>query len=172
MGDTKSLSNREATEKIKEIAKGQICLLCTYENEKMVSRPMGTSGIDDNGDIWFLSNKESDKNQQIKKDHSVYLMFMNAGKQQYLSLSGRAEIVLDRSKIDELWNPLAKAWFEEGKDDPSISLIRVRPIEGHYWDTKNGKLVSMIKIAVAAVTGKQMDGGVDGDIKLSNKVSA
>ena len=50
-------------------------------------------------------------------------------------------------------------------EDPDISLIRVTPQDGHYWDTKNGKLISTIKIAVAALTGNSMDGGVEGNLK-------
>lgn len=166
MGDTKSLMNKAAIEKVKELAKDQVCLLCTYENGGLVTRPMSTQAIDDDGTMWFLSRKDSEKNRQLSQDDTIYLMYMDTGKQHYLSLAGNAEIVIDRNKIEELWSPIAKAWFEQGKDDPSITLLRVRPSEGHYWDTKNGKLVSFIKIAVATVTGNKDDGGIDGDIKL------
>jgi general stress protein 26 len=169
MGDIQSLANQEAVEKIKELGKDQICLLCTMDGGEIISRPMGTSGIDDDGTIWFFSPKDSDKNRQIKKDHAVYVMYMNAAKNHYLTLNGVANIVLDKSKVDELWSPMMKAWFEEGKDDPNISLLKVTPTDGHYWDTKNGKLVSMLKIAAAAVTGKQMDGGIEGDLQLQGK---
>ncbi|MGE3509589.1 MAG: pyridoxamine 5'-phosphate oxidase family protein [Vicinamibacterales bacterium] len=33
-------------------------------------------------------------------------------------------------KIDELWEPLAKTWFTEGKDDPRITVIKVAPRRG------------------------------------------
>ena len=68
--------------------------------------------------------------------------------------------------IHELWSPIDKAWFEQGEDDPNISVIKVIPTDGHYWDTKNGKLISMLKIAVAAVTGKETRPGVAGNIKV------
>ncbi|RYG25269.1 MAG: general stress protein, partial [Chitinophagaceae bacterium] len=110
-------------------------------------------------------NKGSEKNDQIAEDSAVHLMYMDTDKQQYLSLSGHARIVSDINKIEELWNPMAKAWFEKGKDDPALSLLCVTPEDGHYWDTKNGKIISFIKIAVAALIGKQMDGGVEGDLK-------
>lgn len=169
MGDIQSLANQEAIEKIKELGKDQTCILCTMEGSEIISRPMGTSGIDDDGTIWFFSPKDSDKNRQIKQDHAVYVMYMNAAKNHYLTLSGTANIVVDKAKIDELWSPMMKAWFEQGKDDPNISLLKVTPTDGHYWDTKNGKLVSMLKIAAAAVTGKQMDGGIEGDLQLQGR---
>lgn len=166
MGDTKSLYDQAAIDKIKELADGKMCLFCTYEDGQIVSRPMSTQGVDEDGTMWFFSRKDSEKNDQINEDDTVHLMYMDTGKQQYLSLSGRASIVADKQKTEELWNPVAKAWFEKGKDDPALSLLRVTPQDGHYWDTKSGKLISFIKIAVAALTGKQMDGGVDGDLKV------
>jgi general stress protein 26 len=166
-GEIKNLSGKEAVEKLKEMTEEKTCLFCTYENEKMVSRPMHTQRVDQSGSLWFMSNKESLKNLQIKKDNSVYLVYADSGKQHYLTLSGSAEILKDKAIIDELWNPFLNAWFDEGKDDPDISLIRVTPDEGHYWDTRNGKLVSLIKVAVAAITGKMKDdGGVEGKITV------
>lgn len=166
MSEIKTLIDQEAIEKIKELAKDKICMFCTYEDEQIVSRPMGTQGVDEDGTIWFFSNRSSDKNYQVKQDEKVYLMYADTSNHSYLSLTATAEIVKDKQKIDELWTKMSKAWFEKGKDDPELTLIRVTPEEGHYWDTKNGKLVSMIKIAIAAVTGSKMDGGIEGELKL------
>jgi general stress protein 26 len=166
MAQNKDLRDEAAIEKIKEMAEEKICLFCTYENEQIISRPMSTQQVDEDGTLWFLSRKDSTKNEQIDENSSVHLMYSDTSKHHYLSLSGHARIVVDQAKVEELWNPIAKAWFEKGKDDPEITLIAVIPEEGHYWDTKNGKLVSMLKIAVAAVSGKPMDGGVEGDIKV------
>ena len=58
---------------------------------------------------------------------------------------------------------MANAWFD-GKDDPKVSIIRVEPRETYYWDTKAGKLVTLLSFVAAAVTGKQTDNsdGVEG----------
>ena len=149
------------------MADEKICLFCTYQNNEIASRPMSTAGIDDDGTMWFFSQKDSEKNEQLRLENKVYLMYIDQDKHHYLSLTGTAEVVEDRQKVDELWNGFLKAWFEEGKDDPQISLIKVTPEEGHYWDTQNGKLVTLIKIAMAAVTGnRDKDGSLEGDIRL------
>ena len=165
MSDIQNLHQEEAISKIRELAEGQICLFCTMPAGELISRPMGTQQVDDQGALWFLSRKGSSKDEQINAEDTVYLQYVDTGKHHYLSLKGSASIVNDRSKLDELWDPMAKAWFTEGKDDPSISIIRVDPEVGHYWDTKNGKLLSMLRIAVAAVTGNKGDGGIEGDLK-------
>jgi len=166
MGEIKNLSGDNAVEKIKELAKEKICLFCTYTGDSIVSRPMSTQEVDDEGNLWFISNKESIKNLQIKRDSRVHLMYSNDSKHHYLSLSGYAELLDDKQKIEELWNPFINAWFEEGKNDPNVSVIKVVPEEGHYWDTQNGKLLSLLKIAVATITGKEMDGSVEGDLDV------
>jgi len=58
---------------------------------------------------------------------------------------------------------MANAWFD-GKDDPTVTIIRVEPKDTYYWDTKAGKLVSLISFATAALTGNKADDsdGVEG----------
>jgi hypothetical protein len=75
-------------------------------------------------------------------------------------LQGHAAVIRDRAKIEELWKPVAKNWFPEGKDDPKLLLIAVKPTSGNYWDTKNTRVVQLLKMAVGTVTGKPMDDGV------------
>ncbi len=168
MGDTKNLVNREAIDKIRDFAKDKMCFFCTFENKEINTRPMSTRGVDEDGTMWFFSRKDSNKNRQIRKDQHVLLLFSDEGHQHYLSIEGQAEEVIDKEKTEELWNMFIKAWFDEGKEDPALTLIRFTPQQGHYWDTKDGKLVYFLKTAVAAVTGKEdADGTVEGEIQLA-----
>ncbi len=72
----------------------------------------------------------------------------------------------DRAKIEELWSPLLKVWFQDGKDDDKISLIRVTPTQVYYWDTKHGEAVAFLKMAASVITGKTMDDSVEGELKV------
>ncbi len=145
----------------------KVCLFCTNENGQLQSRPMGASQVDEAGDIWFFSAKSSNKNRQIEKDPEVHLMFIEAGKQHYLSLTTEATIVHDQQKVDELWNDFMKAWFPGGKQDPEISLLRASVVSGHYWDEKDGHLIGMLKAGLKALTGgKGDDGALEGSIKV------
>ena len=168
MGEVKNLSGNPAIEKIKELAEEKMCLLCTVlKDGTIVTRPMSTAQVDDQGFIWFFSAKDSQKNKQISTNSTVYLMYMEAGKQHYLTLRSKAMIVFDKNKVEQLWNPWLNAWFTKGKEDPNISLLKIDPEEGHYWDEKDGKIISIIKTGIAAITGtKGLDGSLQGDIKL------
>ena len=166
-GHFKDLNNEEAVAKLKKLAeKINICLFCTeLETLPITTRPMAVQQVDVQGNIWFISSGESNKNFEIKEDNRVQLFFAGSA-YEYLSIYGNAYIYKDKEKIEELWTPIAKAWFEEGKDDPSITVIRVAPSDAYYWDTENGKLVSFFKIAAAALTGAKHDGGVEGALNV------
>lgn len=167
MSTIKNLSNEAAIEKIRALAEGKMCLFCTTENGALESRPMGAMQVDESGDIWFFSAKSSDKNRQIQADPTAWLMFMEADKQHYLSLTTEVAIVDDRQKVDELWNSFMTAWFPAGKDDPEISLLRASVLSGHYWDEKDGHLIGMLKAGLKALTrGKTDDGALEGDISI------
>ncbi len=129
-------------------------------------RPMSTAGVDETGNIWFFSDKNSQKNKDIAANSRVKLFYSHPGKSSFLIVSGDAEIVYDRSLIDRFWNPLDKAWFKEGKDDPAISLIKVRPDAAHFWDTKGNSMVNFLKMVASVATGKTLVEGEEGRLQL------
>lgn len=164
----KNLTHQEAIDKFKELIKHEpTCLFTTLLTQvPLLTRPMSVQKVCDQGNFWFLSSSESDKNAEIAIDDRVQLFFLNVSDYEFLSVYGKATISRDKQKIDELWNDIAKAWFEDGKEDPRVTVIKVTPEEGFYWDTKSGKLVSMIKILASAVTGKTLEEGVEGTIRV------
>lgn len=167
MGDVKHLQGSEAIEKMKKIAETvDFCMFCTETDSIPFSaRPMSTQEVDGQGNFWFMSRKTSNKNQEIATDSKVQLLYANPSKSEFLSVSGTATAFYDYEKVEELWSPFVKTWFEEGKDDPELTLIKVTPEEGHYWDTKDGKAITMLKIVVGSVIGKDLDAGIEGDVK-------
>lgn len=165
MGDIKNLNNKEAIEKIIELAKNQTCLFCTFTGEYAISaRPMSTQEVEDDGTIWFFSSKQSNKNREINKKVKVQLLYGDPGKSDYLSVEGTAEIVINQSKFDDLWTPIIKTWFQGGKDDPNLSLLKITPQDAYYWDTKHGKMASFAKMLASMVSGKTMDDGIEGKL--------
>ncbi len=164
MGDVKDLSNQPANEKVQDLAEDiDICMFCTFKGDEMISRPMSTQQVDDDGVVWFMSDKDSNKNNEIKQNNKVDLLYAK-GYSTFLSLKGEAEIVFDVEKVKQLWTPHVKVWFTEGPEDPRISLIKVTYKSGHYWDTKHGRMVQMAKMAASLLTGKTMDDGITGEI--------
>jgi general stress protein 26 len=166
---TQNLSNQEAIDKMKELVDHtKVCFFTTHLDESPLPvRPMHTQEVDEEGTFWFFSDEESQKNFEIKDDSRVQLLYANPSKSEFLSVYGHAMVSRDRSKIEELWTPMAKAWFKGGKEDPSLSVIQVIPDEAYYWDTKDNKMISLMKILSSVVSdSKSNDGGVSGRLKV------
>jgi general stress protein 26 len=72
---------------------------------------MGLREVDDQGNLWFLSSKSSNKNFEIKQDNRVQLFFAKNSDSQFLSVYGNAKIYTDQSKIEEIFPLIANAWF-------------------------------------------------------------
>lgn len=165
MDNIKNLSQQEGVEKLKELGEGvDVCMFCTdLGKAPFQTRPMSTQQVDEQGNFWFLSDRKSNKNFELKQDDKVQLLYAKISDNHYMTVYGSAVVYRDQSKIEELWKPMVNAWFD--KDDPDITIIRVIPDEAYYWDTKHGRFISLIGIAVSAMTGKTMDNSVEGHIE-------
>lgn len=130
------------------------------------TRPMSAKETDEDGNLWFFSSKLSKKNKEITLNPYVQLFFSNKSSAEFLSVYGQVQIVYDRQKIEELWSPLVKVWFQDGKDDPKITLIKVTPQHSYYWDTQHNKMVALMKMVVSEVSGITMDDGVEGALHV------
>jgi general stress protein 26 len=168
MSDKKNLSNEEAIKKIKDLVDDiKTCMFCTnVENIPFNTRPMATLQVDDEGNLWFFSETASGKNDEIKNDDTVQLLYAKSSDSKFLTITGKATLTKDKGKIEELWTPMAKEWFPEGKDDPNISVIKITPGDAYYWDTINGKMITLLKIAKGAITGNPSNVGVEGEINV------
>lgn len=155
---TENLYNDDAKKKIKDMAEDiDFTMMATnLKDAPLHMVPMSTKKVDDQGNIWFLSNKNSTHNKNIASDNHLHLIYADKGKMQFLNVYGTATITKDRKIIDELYGKTDDTWFE-GKDDPNITAISIKPIEAFYWDPKNNKLVTLVKMGVAAVTGNEPD---------------
>jgi general stress protein 26 len=126
------------------------CMLASRDGTEIRSRPMAAYVRADEHLVYFLTDADSAKDDEVKAHPEVNLAFADTGAQSYVSVSGRAEVSNDRAKIAELFNTPAKAWWDS-PDDPSLRLLKVRPLDAQYWDSP-GKLRSYVRMAAAAVS--------------------
>lgn len=160
---------KEDVSKLVELIKDvRTCMLITIErlSDKRNGRPMSISHIEDNGTIWFFAKTSSQKIEEIEQNKQVSLSITSESKNIYLMIHGKAELSYDKLKMKELWNPIMKAWFPEGLDDPDMILIKVTPSEARYWDSSASKMVVMINMVIALATGKEYSEGEYGKIDL------
>ena len=146
-------------EKIRDLVKDiRFAMLTTIDTDgSLRSRPMATQDAEFDGDLWFFTPGTSPKVDEVERDERVTLSYTEPDDNRYVSISGTAQLVRDRAKIKELWNPALKAWFPEGLDDPDLALLRVRVEKAEYWEYPSSKMVQLAGFVKAIATGKRAD---------------
>ncbi|MBV9932416.1 MAG: pyridoxamine 5'-phosphate oxidase family protein [Alphaproteobacteria bacterium] len=126
------------------------CMLASRDGEEIRARPMAAYVEEEDGKVYFLTDKASAKEEDVAAHPEVCLAFADAGAQTYVSVTGRAALSDDRARIRKIWSPAAKAWWD-GPDDPAIRLLTVTPRDAQYWDSP-GTILSYVKMAAAVVS--------------------
>jgi general stress protein 26 len=148
----------EPVERIWELMdKIGICMLITHRGGQMHARPMSAIVKPDEDAVYFLTDVDLAKDDEIEANPNVSLAFSDPSSQKYVTLNGHAEVSADHDKIEELWSAAAKVWFDNA-DDPRIRVLRVTPEEAEYWDSP-GKVAAYATLMAAAVTGAKPDLG-------------
>jgi general stress protein 26 len=127
------------------------------QNGHLIAQPMTNQQVDAEGALWFYTRSTTELWENIAHEPEVNVSFADTDDSNYVSVSGRAERVVDRVKIKALWNPMVQAWFPAGPDDEHVVLVRVMPHAAEYWDSNDSKMVRMFAMAKAAVTGSTPD---------------
>ena len=162
------LSGPAAARKIADLVHaGDSCFFCTLSmSSELHARPMTVTEVEAGGELWFFTEIDSLKNIELDRDPRVTLFFKEGDNAGHLKLDGNATIVTDQATIHRLWSPKMRAWFTEGENDPRISLLRVDPVSGEYWDNRHGSAVAGIKMLFSVLTGRRVDEGVHGNLRL------
>lgn len=155
--DTKKDDTKLLNEKLKHI---RFAMMTTVEPDGILrSRPMATQEQDFDGDLWFFTSADASKVDDVQQHNQVNLSYANPDDNLFISVSGAAELVRDRQKINELWKPFLQAWFPNGKDDPTLALLQVHVEHAEYWDAPSGTMGTLYAVAKGLVTGGKDSGG-------------
>lgn len=90
-------------------------------------------------DLWFVSELDSTKVKELAREPRVAVVLGDHNR--FISISGRARVVIDREKVDAMWTENWKLWFPEGTDKGDVALIQVVPEFAEYWDHASFKTV-------------------------------
>ena len=141
------------------------CMLASREGEEIRSRPMAAYVEREENLIYFLTDKDSHKDEEIARDPHVNLGFADSGSHTYVAVTGQASLSNDRGKIRELFNVPAKAWWDS-PEDPAIRLLTITPKDAQYWDSP-GKVRAYFRMAAAAVSSARPEMGDNAKVDLS-----
>ncbi len=166
-----SADRNEHIKRLGELIKDiKIAMLTTAEEDGTLrSRPMATQQAEFDGNIWFFTRASTPKVDEVEHNNHVNLSYAQPDDNCYISVSGMAELVRDRAKAEELWNPMYKAWFPQGLNDPDLALLKVSVEQAEYWDSSSSTMVHIAGFVKALITGKPYSGGEHEKLNLDNR---
>ena len=138
-------------------------------NGHLHSRPMTTqnTSVDQDESLWFFMSHKGDPVAELAAEPVVNVAYADPGDDCYVSVCGLASVIDNHAKKVQLWTKMAQAWFPGGVDDPDLALVQVRIHEAHYWNVKTSKVMQLVHMAKAVVTGEQPKGmGEHGEIHM------
>lgn len=138
---------------------------------QLVSRPMSTQKRNSVADLWFVTDIESHKVDELEQEPEVNLGYFKS--YEWVSVSGTARVSTDRALIRQLYQPDWKAWFGEidevrngGPDDPRLALILVDASTVVYQKQEKPKPVVLFEVLKGMVTGNRPETGAIRQVDL------
>lgn len=128
-------NERELREKLWKALKSDMTVMLGLTDEaEGDARPM-TAQIEDDrhGPIWFFTAKDTEIAQKLGAERPAMATFASKSHDLFAAIHGTLSLDMDHAVIDRLWNPYVAAWFEKGKDDPRLALLRFDPERAEVW---------------------------------------
>jgi general stress protein 26 len=131
-----------------ELEKSPFVLLGFADAKDSQARPM-TAQIDGRR-IWFFGSRSDDLVGEVQAPRPVFAAFSAKDHDFFAAIHGRLVPETDPAVIDRLWDPATAAWYDKGRDDPEVALVRFDTDKADLWEANAG---SLLKAAYHRLTG-------------------
>jgi general stress protein 26 len=159
---------QEDLARMRELLKSfKFAMLTTIEPDGTLrSRPMTVQEHEFDGDLWFFTEADAPKVDDVQQDRHVNVAFADPSSQRYISCAGTARLVRDVPKQRQLWSEANKVWFPNGPEDPKLALLQITVTQAEFWEADSSRVGQMIDLARAMITGEQREVGESGKLEL------
>ncbi len=142
-------------------------MLVTHDGEQIDARPMAIIDVEDDGTIWFATDRTSGKTFEVAENCHVAVTMQDS--KTFVSVSGNAALVTDRLVIEQKWSEPLKVWFPGGKEDQNLILLKVIPSIAQYWDNSGlSGIKYLFEAGKAYLKGERphIDDSINATVKL------
>lgn len=143
----------------KALGSDRVVMLGLDGAEEGHTRPMTAQVEGGRSPLWFFTSKDNQMVQRLGTAQRATATFAAKGHELFASLQGTLHLHNDRATIDRLWNRFVAAWYEGGKDDPKLALLRFDATDAEIWENEN-TFVSGLNILLGADPKKTASGKV------------
>jgi general stress protein 26 len=118
----------------KALKSDRTIMLGLSHTDRAHMRPMTAQFEDDNGPLWIFTSIDHDIVQSVPHDRDGVATFVAKDHDLFAALHGPLAVDNDRAVIDRLWNRFVAAWYEGGKSDPKLALLRFDVARAEIWE--------------------------------------
>jgi general stress protein 26 len=122
--------------------------------------------MDADANLWYFTALSSSKIAEAQQHRQVCVSYMRPDKQDYLSISGSAQVVRDKDRMRRLWSAWIEPWFPRGLDDPDLVLLKITVAEAEYWDAPGGAVRRLAGLAKGIISGDTSGLGEHGRVPM------
>jgi general stress protein 26 len=131
-------------------------------------QPMTAFAERDEGAIWFFTRNDTDLATAVGQGEDQAMFVVQSKDQDFQGcIGGALTEIRDQARIDRYWNPMVAAWYPDGKDDPSLTLLRFDVRDAEVWISKGGAVRLAWEIAKANISGTTPDVGTQRHLDLN-----
>ena len=137
----------EGIKKLRRLTKdNKFCMLTTVDEIGVLrSRPMTIQKMEGNGDIYIFIGRNTGVAAAVEHNDYVNASFANHCGDVAVSVSGKAKLLKDRQKMEELWEPIFQIRFPQGPDDPNLVLLKIEVETAEHWDSRHRVLSTLVR---------------------------
>ena len=142
-------------------------MLTSEDGPHLRSRPMVAAQKDFTGELYFYTHASAHKVREVGSHERVGISYADPSHQNYISMSGTAEVVRDKAEIKAHWAEPMRTWFPKGVDDPDIAILKVTVEQAEYWDAPSSTMLHLYGYVKAAVTGEPPHPGGNEKVQIA-----
>jgi general stress protein 26 len=117
----------------KELKASPFMMLGLNGSAEAHGQPMTAQFEGEHGPIWFFATKTNTLVEAMRESHDAIATYTSKGHDLFAAVRGRLSVDTDRANVDRLWNSHVEAWYEGGKDDPKLALLRLDTESAQLW---------------------------------------
>jgi general stress protein 26 len=160
---------KELEERLWKALKSDMTVMLGLTDVQGDARPMTAQIEDDNYDtIWFFTSKDTEIAQKLPAQRPAMATFASKSHDLFATIHGSLSVATDPRVVDRLWNSYVAAWFEKGKDDPHLALLRFNPERAEVWIDASS-FVAGIKLLLGFDPKKEYRDKT-GEVRLGDRV--
>ena len=151
---------------IKAIQDDRIGMLGLVGGESGHYQPMTAFWEEETNSLWFFTYRDTDLAQAAGDGAHAMFTFVDKGHSLWACIGGELHRHDDPARMDKFWNPVVAAWYPEGRDDPKLTLLHLKPDSGEVWINEKGPVRFGLDILKANATKTTPQPGLHEEIRF------